>query len=198
MPWTGSRQEIPTGHSRDTRSQHISNTSSCYPFWHLPWMRQGLSQRRMQEIPCLQQACCNCGKSGNFARVCSRKHSAAGQYRKPTTPNAQALSTNELPIVKLSELAHGPATPAPTVNMQVSTCHRQGSLNVLPDSGAKISAAVQALGKYMDNLAPSNICPKDVNGSILHPVGKLPHVDFCSVTEQFMMMSTSMTRSPVH
>ena len=31
----------------------------------------------------------------------------------------------------------------------------------------------------MDNLAPSNICPRAVNGSILHPVGKLPHVAFC-------------------
>ena len=48
---------------------------------------------------------------------------------------------------------------------------------------AEISAAgpqfVQALGEYMDNLAPSNICPRAVNGSILYPVGKLPHVAFC-------------------
>ena len=50
-----------------------------------------------------------------FARVCLRKHSAAGQYHKPATPHAQALSTNELPVVQLSELAHGSATPAPTV-----------------------------------------------------------------------------------
>ena len=30
-------------------------------------------------------------------------------------PHAQALSTNELPIVQLSELANGPHTPAPTL-----------------------------------------------------------------------------------
>ena len=115
------------------------------------------------------QTCRNCGRSGHFARVCSRKCSTAGQSRKPATPHAHALSTNELPVVQLSELAHGPTTPAPIVHMQVTTCHGQASLDILPDSGADISAAgpqfVQALGEYMDNLAPSNICPRAVNGS---------------------------------
>ena len=126
---------------------------------------------------CLQPNRRSCGRLGHFARVCLWKHSAAGQYRKPATPHTQTLNTNELPV-QLSELAHGPATPAPTVIMQLSTRHGQASLDILPDSGAEISAAgpqfVKALGEYMDNLAPSNIRPRAVNGSILHPVGKLP------------------------
>ena len=115
--------------------------------------------------------------------MCLRKRSAVGQDRKPTTPQTQALSTNELPMVQLSEITHGPVIPAPTVNMQVSTCHGEVSFNILPDSGADISAAgpqfVLALGEHVDNLAPSNLCPRAVNGSILHPLGKLPHVTFC-------------------
>ena len=111
-----------------------------------------------KKCPAFNQTCRSCGRSGHFARVCLRKQSAAGQYRKPATPHAKAIS---LPVVQLSELAHGPATLAPTVNMQVSTRHGQASLNILSDSGAEISAAgpqfVQALGEYMDNLAPSNI-----------------------------------------
>ena len=86
-------------------------------------------------------------------------------------------------MVQLSEITHGPVIPAPTVNMQVSTCHGEVSFNILPDSGADISAAgpqfVLALGEHVDNLAPSNLCPRAVNGSILHPLGKLPHVTFC-------------------
>lgn len=148
-----------------------------------PGCGQRFHEGGRKKCPTFNQTCCSCRRLGHFARVCLRKHSAAGQYRKPATPHAQALSTNELPVVQLSELAHGPATPAPTVNMQVSTRHGQASLNIFPDSGAEISAAgpqfVKALQEYMDNLAPSNILPRAVNGSILHPVGKLPHVAFC-------------------
>lgn len=66
-----------------------------------------------KKCPAFNQTCRNCGKVGHFARVCSRKRPAAGQHRQSATPQAQALSTNELPVIQLFELAHGPVTPAP-------------------------------------------------------------------------------------
>ena len=174
-----SRQDIQGPSEVNTFQTHpLTTCSGTCPGCGNPFHEGG-----RKKCPAFNQTCRNCGRSGHFARVCSRKRSTAGQYRKPATPHAHALSTNELPVVQLSELAHRPTTPAPTVHMQVSTCHGQASLDILPDSGADISAAgpqfVQALGEYMDNLAPSNIRPRAVNGSILHPVGKLPHVAFC-------------------
>ena len=137
-----------------------------------------------RKCPAFHQTCRNCGKSGHYAKVCLQKKANPGYNRKPepNTPNAQALSTNELPVVQLSELVQRGVTAAPTVDMAVSTCHGSTSFDVLPDSGADICAAglrfVKALGEHISNLAPSTICPRAVNGSVLHPLGKLPNVTF--------------------
>ena len=48
--------------------------------------------------------------------------------------------------------------------------------------GADICAAgpqfVHALGEHMDNLAHSDIVPRAVNGTTLHPIGKIPDITF--------------------
>lgn len=66
--------------------------------------------------------------------------------------------------------------------MNVTTCHGEADIVVLPDSKADICAAgpdlVHALNESMNNLADSNVTPKAVNGSLPHPVGKLPGVEF--------------------
>ena len=50
-------------------------------------------------------------------------------------------------------------------------------VTVLPDSGADISAAgqtiVDMLGHHLDNLAPSEISPRALNGACMKPVGKI-------------------------
>ena len=111
-----------------------------------------------KRCPAYNQTCHKCGKTGHFSRVCRQKNPPSRSDHK-TVPHANALSTGELPLVRLSELANRTVSPAPTVNMQVSTCHGQASLDILPDSGADICAAgpqfVQALGEHMQNLADS-------------------------------------------
>ena len=51
-------------------------------------------------------------------------------------------------------------------------------METLPDSGADISAAgkeiLSQLDEHEDNLLPSNMIPQAVNGTRMHPVGKLP------------------------
>ena len=97
-------------------------------------------------------------------------------------PQTKTLTVNDLPLIQLSELSGKSIVPAPTVSMHISTCNGQASFDILPDSGADISAAgpqfVQALGECMDNLAELSVTPKVVNGSILEPVGKIPNVAF--------------------
>ena len=102
-----------------------------------------------------------------------------------TNPPAQALSTNELPIVQLSELVHGPATPAPTANMQVSTSPYQ-------THGQRL---VMHLGSTWITWPPLTSVPwlsMAPNYTQLVNSHTLPSV---SMAEQFTMMSTSMTRS---
>jgi len=67
---------------------------------------------------------------------------------------------------------------------QLSTCKYPHARTGFPRHLTRLRSAagpqfVQALGEYMDNLAPSNICPRAINSSILHPIRKLPHVAFC-------------------
>ena len=66
--------------------------------------------------------------------------------------------------------------------MKVSTPCGDATLQVLHDSGGDICAAgaqlVHALGEHMDNLADCTVTPKAVNGSLLHPAGKIPNVVF--------------------
>ena len=97
-------------------------------------------------------------------------------------PQTKTLTVNDLPLIQLSELPGKSIVPVPTISMHIYTCNGQASFDILPDSGADISAAgpqfVQALGECMDNLAESSVTPKEVNGSILEPVEKIPNVAF--------------------
>ena len=68
------------------------------------------------------------------------------------------------------------AEPAPTISVRMTSSKRTALVTVLPDSGADISAARQTivglLGHYLDNLAPSEISPRAVNGACMKPLGK--------------------------
>ena len=68
--------------------------------------------------------------------------------------------------------------PAPTIKVHMSSLNGKATVEALPDSGADICAAgtalLQQLHEHPDNLLPSTINPRAVNGTTLNPIGKLP------------------------
>ena len=64
--------------------------------------------------------------------------------------------------------------PAPTIIVQISSSTGTWDLHVLPDSGADISTAGQEvleyLGHQVDNIPPSYISPRTVNGLSMTPL----------------------------
>ena len=73
----------------------------------------------------------------------------------------------------------GDATePGPTILVVITSSSGTRQVEVLLDSGADISAAGQEtlkdLRQHIDNLLPSHISPRAVNGSCMTPLGKLP------------------------
>ena len=156
----------------------------------------GKQHEGRRNCPARGHVCKKCGKIGHFSTVCQQRLPPPG--KKPAvTPQAHALSASdhsELPFIQLSNTDAGSNTPAPTIRMKVATCYGQAEVSVLPDSGADICAAgpdiVRALNENMDNLADSTVTPRAVNGSLLHPVGKLPGVQF--------QINDKVTQADVH
>ena len=137
-----------------------------------------------KSCPAFNQTCRNCGKVGHFGRVCRQK-----LMTKPI-PQTNPPQTGSLSIppdhssqATLSNLGNAPFVPAPRINILATTPYGQAYVEVLPDSGADICAAgplfVQTLGECLDNLAHSDITPRAINGTVLHPIGKIPKVTFC-------------------
>ena len=75
-------------------------------------------------------------------------------------------------------MQEGITEPAPTVKVSILSPTGQHFIDVLPDSGADICAAGQevlsAMGHHMDNILPSHITPKTVNGLNMTPLGRVP------------------------
>ena len=122
-----------------------------------------------------------CHKVGHFARVCmvkqrSYQHLPLNDSSQPTA-NAIRLQSPQGDHIQLYNVIGNKADPALTITVQVTSSARAASVTVLPDSGADISAAGQAfvgiLGRHLDNLAPSEINHRAVNGDCMRPVGKI-------------------------
>ena len=149
----------------------------------------------------------SCHKVGHFAKVCRsrgvRQHPGntlqpprpqalpSHQYRGTTRelavpqlqPGANSIrvqsqhhsQANHLQLYKVDDTA---TEPAPTITVRVSSPAGFHYIDVLPDSGADISAAgqemLQTLGHHTANILPSNISPRTVNGSSMVPLGKIP------------------------
>ena len=72
------------------------------------------------------------------------------------------------------------ADPAPTLTVHIQALNGQATVEVLPDSGANISAAgvdfLTHFNEHVLNLLPSDVKPRAVNGNILSPIGSLKAV----------------------
>ena len=114
------------------------------------------------QCPAFKQTCRHCLKVGHFARVC---HSRQPQQKPPA---ARAIVTTEeidqepieytTPTLTTISVKQVTIEPAPTITMQIITPNGSCRTQVLPDSGADISAAgehiLPHLNEHRDNLLP--------------------------------------------
>jgi len=155
-----------------------------------------------RQCPAYNQVCMSCDKVVHFARVCHSRGmrqptntvQLPSQSQQPhsskqgTAPNqgqagANAIrvqsqnhsQANHLQLYKVDDTA---TEPAPTITVCVSSSTVSHYIDVLPDSGADISATGQemlyVLGHHIDNILPSTISPRTVNGSSMIALGKIP------------------------
>ena len=171
------REEITNTPLGDTLVQTVQKTSQNIsqrpPSTTCPGCGSGHHPGGRQNCPAYHAACRNCNKNGHFARVCrSRRRQHLGTPNSPSaTPSTSAVSLEPHVFSTMIE-------PAPTIEIQMSSLNGHASVSALPDSGAEISIAgyglLQSLNEHPDNLFPSPISPRAVNGSVMQPLGKLP------------------------
>ena len=128
------------------------------------------------QCPAYGVACHNCKKIGHFAKVCRSRPTPTLEPNKAVA--SVSVNTPTVPRMMLSNIHHVTSTgPAPTITVNITSPNGSASIQVLPDSGADISAAGKAilnhLNEKISNLLPSKIIPKAVNGTTMHPLGKL-------------------------
>ena len=122
------------------------------------------------QCPAYNQTCFNCRKTGHFARVCRSK---APRQRGPH------METSTTSQTKLSNIHHmSSSDPAPLIKVNITSTNGSCDIEVLPDSGADISASGKGilthLNEKIEFLNPFDVFPKTVNGAQMSPLGKLP------------------------
>ena len=135
--------------------------------------------------PAYSSTCHNCQKVGHYARlsVCHSK-----QVQPPSHPSLPP-STRQIQVCTNTGFETQPSTlstikqvatndPAPTIPIHLTSLNGSCSTNVLPDSGADISAAgpplLTLLNDHVHNLIPSDVVPHTANGHKMYPLGYLP------------------------
>ena len=118
---------------------------------------------------------------GHFARVCRSKHKYPASTSATTPqilPNAIQVQTQQRNHIQLYNIIVWKTEPVPTIAVHMSSSSSIREVEVLPDSGADIRTYQQQNRRswkhHIDNLLPSNISPRAVNGSCMTPVGKIP------------------------
>ena len=120
---------------------------------------------------------------GHFAKVCRSRPAQPPPSIVENQPSARTIRVQSKELsqqqhLQLYKVQEAATEPAPTITVQVSSSTGTRSLDSLPDSGADISAAGQEvlefLGQHFDNILPSRISPRTVNGITMTPLGRVP------------------------
>ena len=161
-------------------------------------VRQGTLPRPSLSKPQGNQSLCQgCGASPHpgerhqcpaFSMTCHfyvyRKPGHLMKVRRGRPQSAMAVQA-VVPEVEMPEV-NSSSTPcqrnmiesAPTVKVHVSSLNGHAVVSVLPDSGADVSLAgpslLQDLKDHPDNLPPSAVSSRAVDGSVMKPIGQLP------------------------
>ena len=134
------------------------------PIIPAPDVVQGHTREDAKHAPPTVNCATYCHKIGHYARVCQVRLS---QQTNPQAAEQQMRSPKMSTIRQVTA-----AEPAPTILIRISTNKRSYQTQVLPDSGADISAAGQDLLEHLDEhtdyLVPSQIISRVANGQKVH------------------------------
>lgn len=115
------------------------------------------------------------------------------------TPSPPSVTPNASKVSLEPSVCSATIEPAPTVEIQMSSLNGCATVSVLPDLGAEVSIAgyglLQLLNEHPDNLLLSQISPRAIDGSAMHPLGKLPvklKLEDCRITEEFHIYATTI------
>ena len=191
---------IPKCHSKEAAKKHRSDItapesdvvatvrhSPQAPTNHMPLACPGcgsaFNRGRHRQCPEYNRTCAHCHKVWHFAKVCQSRQALPVPSNNEHQPNARAIRVQSQHLsqqhhLQLHTVQETATEPAPTITVQISSSTGTRDLNVLPDSGADISAAGQEvlayLGHQVDNIPPSYISPRTVNGLSMSPLRKVP------------------------
>ena len=129
-----------------------------------PGYGANLHQGGHKQCPAHGQTCHLCQKFGHFAKVCRGRQSRQPIPQQPM----QASKERGSPRFHMSNIRHNAITdPAPTISIHILSLNGSTDMEILPDSGANISAAgketLSHLGEHVNNLLPSRIVPQAAN-----------------------------------
>ena len=136
--------------------------------------------RQCQEY---NQTCAHYYMVGDFAKVCRSRQAIPIPSNNEHQPNARAIHVQSQQLsqqqhLQLYMVQETATESAPTITVQISSSTGIRDLNVLPDPRADISATgkevLEYLGHHIDNIPPSHISPRTVNGLSMTPLGKVP------------------------
>ena len=175
--------------------QRQSDRNTPQPGKTCPGCGYGLHPGGRQQCPAFNRTCHLCKKMGHLARVCRGRRAPQNIFRPPPHSGPATMAVrietpvNQPPQVNTSKVVSCTShEPAPTIHVHMSALNGQATVQVLPDSGADISVAGKALLDHLhehpDNLLTSDVTPRAVNGTKMHPIGKLP-VTLSLGTEQY-------------